>query len=153
MINSEIPLCSLGVENDIATSYKEFRILTFLNETLQENIQRFGPALSLLNSLAFGFKDITPYEETRTRLLLADNLMLATLSDLVIGFATYQIIDSEGHKVIYQSRGVLPQYQGGGLGRQFTLSAFCVLKPGMVAGGAENPISGGAPINSGGFVK
>ena len=153
MINSEIPLCSLGVENDIATSYKEFRILTFLNETFRENTQKFVPALSILNSLAFGFQNITPYEETEGRLLLSDTLMLATLSDLVIGFATYQIIDRGGNKVIYQSRGIVPQCQSSGLGRQFTLLACRLHKPDIVAGRAQNPVSIWSTIRSGAFRK
>lgn len=125
--------------------------MTFLGETLRENTQKFVPALSLLNSLAFGFQNITPYEETEGRLLLSDTLMLATLSNLVIGFATYQIIDRGGNKVVYQSRGIVPQCQSSGLGRQFTLLACHLHKPDIVAGRAQNPVSIWSTIRSGVF--
>lgn len=149
MINHRIELDQISIESDAIIHYGDCQISSYSRKEVQNYIDKFIPVLSLLNRQSFGFSDFPSDKETEKWLALADNFMLATTLNNVVGFAIYQIFNCEKRAVIYQSRGIIPKYQSRGLGRQFTLFANQLLKPNAFSGRSQNPLAIWSTIKSG----
>lgn len=113
------------------------------------SLDALAEEFAAINTQAFHLSNSTTPEEGRTKLEHADLYVRAYRSSKLVGFALYQLIPSALGSVIYQSRGILPEAQGMGLGRVFPQTAVSVLKPTHFIAKAQNPISIWSTMQSG----
>lgn len=115
---------------------------TFSYEVLSEEFTR-------INSEAFHLAEPTTIEEACAKLNETDLYLRAYRSNKLVGFALYQLIPSSLGSIIYQSRGILPEAQGTGLGKIFPKVAVNMLRPSHFIAKAQNPISIWSSMRSG----
>lgn len=120
---------------------------------LQDSVDQLVEEHAKLNSAAFALQDPTTPEQAQQNLEAADLYIKARASDNAVGFAAYQSIESDMGIIIYQSRGLLEQSRGLGLGRIFARIAASSLNAHYLMAKAQNPISIWSTMQSGLFSK
>ena len=115
---------------------------------IMADLDRLAKIHSRLNTLAFGLVNATTPEESANYLSKAELLLIAEFDDEPVGFGTYQLIHHNDMRIIYQSRGIVPEAQNLGIGRAFPQIASEELRATHLMAKAQNPISIASSIRS-----
>lgn len=142
-----------GKPIEVSTSIQkgDFQVVAFSKNDIEKYLEVLVPMLQSLNDRAFALDIPTTEEEAKTRLNKTDTVLLAMNLAQPVGFGLYQAINTPLGVMLYQSRGIAPEGQRGGLGSAFMEIACDKHRATLVSGKAQNPASFWTVIRSGRF--